>query len=162
DRSDLMDQLTRSEEDKQTLTKSLFEAEYEAERLRTIEDKLRSVLRTMAALHTMSLSRRSVGRIIIEAVERSVDPQTKECNIIKFLATLQQSSSEMERLGTESLINLALSADRSDLMDQLTRSEEDKQTLTKSFFEAEYEAERLRTIEETEVCAPNYGCITHY
>ncbi|KAK2701557.1 hypothetical protein QYM36_019799 [Artemia franciscana] len=124
DRSDLMDQLTRSEEDKQTLTKSLFEAEYEAERLRTIEDKLRSVLRTMAALHTMvrinfvafiifssnSLSRRSVGRIIIEAVERSVDPQTKECNIIKFLATLQQSSSEMERLGTESLINLALSA----------------------------------------------------
>ncbi|KAK2718975.1 hypothetical protein QYM36_006105 [Artemia franciscana] len=59
---------------------------------------------------TGSLSRRSVGRIIIEAVERSVDPQTKECNIIKFLATLQQSSSEMERLGTESLINLALSA----------------------------------------------------
>ena len=47
-------------------------------------------------------------------------------------------------------------------MDQLTRSEEDKQTLTKSLFEAEYEAERLRTIEETEVCAPNYGCITHY
>ena len=51
-----------------------------------------------------------MGQLVLDAVERSVDPLTGEIQVFKFLSHLYQSARDYERMTTESRIHTALRA----------------------------------------------------
>ena len=51
-----------------------------------------------------------MGRLVLDAVERSVDPLTGEIQVFKFLNCLYHSARDYERLSTENMIHIALQA----------------------------------------------------
>ena len=55
-----------------------------------------------------NISPKTLGRLVLDAVERSVDPLTNEIQVFKFLNNLYISARDYERMSTESQIHFAL------------------------------------------------------
>ena len=59
-------------------------------------------------LFLQNISPKTLGRLVLDAVERSVDPLSNEIQVFKFLNNLYNSAREYERMSTESQIHFAL------------------------------------------------------
>ena len=57
-----------------------------------------------------NISSKTLGQLVLDAVERSVDPLTGEIQVFKFLSHLYTSARDYERMTTESRIHTALRA----------------------------------------------------
>lgn len=98
-------------------------------RLTLLEEKIKEVLAMLRKLNTMvsvwierevarlhlflseqNISSNTLGRLVLDSVERSVDPLSKEVQVFKFLNHLYHSARDYERLSTESEIHNALRA----------------------------------------------------
>ena len=55
-----------------------------------------------------NISAKTLGRLVLDAVERSVDPLSNEIQVFKFLNNLYISARDYERMSTESQIHFAL------------------------------------------------------
>ena len=55
-----------------------------------------------------NISAKTLGRLVLDAVESSVDQETDEIQVFKFLNNLYISARDYERLSTESQIHFAL------------------------------------------------------
>ena len=56
------------------------------------------------------ISPKALGRLVLDSIERSVDPLTKEIQVLRFLNNLHVSARDYERLLTENQIHSALRA----------------------------------------------------
>ena len=56
------------------------------------------------------ISPKTLGRLVLDSIERSVDPITKEIQVLRFLNNLYISARDYERLVTENQIHSALRA----------------------------------------------------
>ena len=99
-------------------------------RLTLLEEKIKEVLAMLRSLNSMvkyrdaritsnspinlksfqNISSKTLGQLVLDAVERSVDPLTGEIQVFKFLSHLYQSARDYERMTTESRIHTALRA----------------------------------------------------
>ena len=62
----------------------------------------------MPIIFKQNISPKTLGRLVLDAVERSVDPLTNEIQVFKFLNNLYISARDYERMSTESQIHFAL------------------------------------------------------
>ncbi|KAK7086137.1 hypothetical protein SK128_007888 [Halocaridina rubra] len=100
------------------LEDELQEVEAERMRLALIEDKLRQLLQVLLSVADLNLSRRTLGRLVLEAVEDAAgvklgdigfeDDKTKgKVSPLTFLSNLLSSTANYHALSTESLLHLA-------------------------------------------------------
>ena len=57
-----------------------------------------------------NISPKTLGKLVLDAVERSVDSLTGEIQVFKFLNHLYHSARDYERMSAESMIHIALQA----------------------------------------------------
>ena len=57
-----------------------------------------------------NISAKSLGSLVLDSIERSVDPLTKDIQVLRFLDNLLVSARDYERLLTENQIHSALRA----------------------------------------------------
>ncbi|KAF4525301.1 hypothetical protein B566_EDAN014823 [Ephemera danica] len=82
--------------------------------LQSLEEEVR-LLRDDDSRHELveqrlNMSRRTIGNLVVEAVESCVNPSTQEMSPLRFLNHLHRSILEYERSSTQGLIRLALQA----------------------------------------------------
>merc|ERR1719193_895145 len=58
----------------------------------------------------MNISQKALGRLVLEAVEKSVDPIGGQVQVFKFLNNLYHTSREYERLAADHMLVQALEA----------------------------------------------------
>lgn len=101
------------------LEEELRQVEAERSRLILIEDKLRQLLQVLLSLADMNLSRRTLSRLVLEALEDCSGIKLGDLSAtcvagdgdvspLAFLNNLLSSTSNYQTLSTESLIHLAL------------------------------------------------------
>lgn len=56
------------------------------------------------------ISPKTLGKLVLDSVERSVDPLSGEIVVFKFLNHLYHSARDYERMSAESMIHIALQA----------------------------------------------------
>ena len=61
-------------------------------------------------LSFQNISPKTLGKLVLDAVERSVDSLTGEIQVFKFLNHLYHSARDYERMSAESMIHIALQA----------------------------------------------------
>ena len=128
----LLDELMRKQ-DYPDLTSDVQILEAQRVRLTLLEDKVKEVLAMLRSLNAMvrnnsgsirgservvkrcseflqNISSKTLGKLVIDSVERSVDPLSGEIQVFKFLNQLYHSAREYERLSAESQIHRALRA----------------------------------------------------
>ncbi len=100
-------------------------------KLSLLEEKIREVLTMLRSLNSMvlktqiwskiepnlfvsfrfqNISPKTLGKLVLDAVERSVDSVTGEIQVFKFLNHLYHSARDYERMSAESMIHIALQA----------------------------------------------------
>ncbi|XP_068216636.1 cytospin-A-like [Palaemon carinicauda] len=101
------------------LENELREVEAERMRLALIEEKLRQLLQVLLSVADLNLSRRTLGRLVLEAVEDAAGvkfgdigfsnsaPEDGKVSPLTFLTNLLSSTSNYQALSTESLMQLA-------------------------------------------------------
>ncbi len=57
-----------------------------------------------------NISSKTLGQLVLDAVERSIDPLSGEIQVFRFLSHLYQSARDYERMTTENRIQSALRA----------------------------------------------------
>ena len=57
-----------------------------------------------------SISPKTLGKLVLDAVDRSVDPLSREIQVFQFLNHLYHSAREYERISAETMIHNALQA----------------------------------------------------
>lgn len=107
--------------------------EQERTRLSLLEEKIKEVLVMLRALNNMvyastmngsiwascltiatigcvfqKVSAATLGRLVLDSVERSIDPASNQVQVFKFLNNLYNSARDYERLSSESQIRSAL------------------------------------------------------
>ncbi|CAB4057847.1 unnamed protein product [Lepeophtheirus salmonis] len=84
----------------------------EAERIRLslLEEKIKEVLSMLRALNSMNISPSSLGKLVLDAVEHSIDPNDGEIQVFKFLNHLYHGTRDYERVSGENMIQKALDA----------------------------------------------------
>ncbi|CAG0892233.1 unnamed protein product [Darwinula stevensoni] len=102
----LVTELKGSQDTVEALTTEIRQLDAERIRLLELEQRLRDVLHALRELDQMNVSRRALGRLIMAAVEQSVDPLTHECCPTRFLSHLHHSAQHFER--HDDLMRLAL------------------------------------------------------
>ena len=60
--------------------------------------------------YLQNISPKTLGKLVLDAVERSVDSLTGEIQVFKFLNHLYHSARDYERMSAESMIHIALQA----------------------------------------------------
>ncbi|XP_063585666.1 uncharacterized protein LOC134763050 [Penaeus indicus] len=101
------------------LDEKLRHVEAERVRLALLEDKLRHLLQVLLTLADLNLSRRTLGRLILEAVEDAAGAKIGEVRSLAslrdsdvsplaFLPSFLSSTSSYHTLSTETLVHLAL------------------------------------------------------
>jgi len=108
DRNSLLEELLRKREDFGDISSDMQILEAERARLSLLEEKIKEVLVMLRALNSTNISPKTLGRLVLDAVERSVDPLNNEIQVFKFLNNLYNSARDYERLSTESQIHFAL------------------------------------------------------
>merc|ERR1711881_739063 len=78
--------------------------------LSLLEGKIKEVLTMLRSLNSMNISPKTLGKLVLDAVERSVDSLTGEIQVFKFLNHLYHSARDYERMSAESMIHIALQA----------------------------------------------------
>ncbi|CAL4104199.1 unnamed protein product [Meganyctiphanes norvegica] len=98
------------------LEAELRHVETERVRLGGIEAKLRHLLQGLITIADLNMSRRTVGRLLLEAVESACGDQVtaaaevhlQEVNPLQHISTLLTSTSHCDNISTSSLLHLAL------------------------------------------------------
>lgn len=110
ERNSLLEELLRKHEDYGDITTDLQVLEAERVRLSLLEEKIKEVLTMLRSLNSMDISPKTLGKLVLDAVERSVDPLDGEIQVFKFLNHLYHSARDYERMSTENMIHKALQA----------------------------------------------------
>lgn len=95
--------------------------------LSLLEEKIKEVLTMLRSLNSMVIQRqfslwvcflslfnfqnispKTLGKLVLDAVERSVDSLSGEIQVFKFLNHLYHSARDYERMSAESMIHIAL------------------------------------------------------
>ena len=64
----------------------------------------------MQNLLLQNISPKTLGKLVLDSVERSVDPITEEIQVFKFLNHLYHAARDYERISAENMIHSALQA----------------------------------------------------
>ncbi len=127
ERNVLLEELIRRQ-DCADLSSDLQVLEAQKVRLTLLEEKIKEVLIMLRSLNSMvrskneqvktrlsecetfrqNISSRTLGKLVLDAVQRSVDPLTKEVQVFKFLNHLYHSVRDFERLTTENQVSNVL------------------------------------------------------
>ena len=73
------------------------------------DEKCRPLI-SLICVRFQKISQKTLGSLVLDAVERSVDPVTNEIQVFKFLNHLYHSTRDYERLAADSLLSRALQA----------------------------------------------------
>jgi flagellar motility protein MotE (MotC chaperone) len=88
ERNSLLEELLRKREDFGDISTDMQILEAERARLSLLEEKIKEVLVMLRALNSTNISPKTLGRLVLDAVERSVEPLTNEIQVFKFLNNL--------------------------------------------------------------------------
>ena len=110
----------------------LEDLEGERVQLSLLEEKIKEVLHMLRSLNSMvklvfkmwtcdtfiwlqslllqNISPKTLGKLVLDSVERSIDPITEEIQVFKFLNHLYHAARDYERISAENMIHSALQA----------------------------------------------------
>ena len=127
ERNLLLDELLKSRNQE---NRDLHDLEGERVQLSLLEEKIKEVLHMLRSLNSMvnnskflkafliwlqnlllqNISPKTLGKLVLDSVERSVDPITEEIQVFKFLNHLYHAARDYERISAENMIHSALQA----------------------------------------------------
>ncbi|XP_023327346.1 EF-hand and coiled-coil domain-containing protein 1 [Eurytemora carolleeae] len=110
ERGCLINELSRRKDDFGEISSDLQVLEAERFRLSLLEDKIKEVLNMLRTLNSMRIGQRALGKLVVQAVDQSVDPVLGDIQVFKFLSCLYHSTREYERLAADSMLTRALEA----------------------------------------------------
>ena len=106
----------------------LVHVETDRVQITLLEGKIKEVLTMLKSLNSMvrlllnlvynlyvflwlqNISPKTLGKLVLDAVDRSVDPLSREIQVFQFLNHLYHSAREYERISAETMIHNALQA----------------------------------------------------
>ena len=113
-------------------SRHLEDLEGERVQLSLLEEKIKEVLHMLRSLNSMvklvfkmwtcdtfiwlqslllqNISPKTLGKLVLDSVERSIDPITEEIQVFKFLNHLYHAARDYERISAENMIHSALQA----------------------------------------------------
>ncbi|TRY70638.1 hypothetical protein TCAL_15040 [Tigriopus californicus] len=103
-------EIIRRHDEKNDISTDVQVLEAQRVRLTLLEEKIKEVLNMLRTLNSMNISSKTLGMLVLDSVERSIDPLSGEIQVFKFLNHLYNSARDYERLSTESQIHNALRA----------------------------------------------------